>query len=203
MITLSDCAYHLSMSITRFIRGILRGVRYAKSLRVLFLHRRSPSWTNLVLYSRVVFIFNEPTISVKCNTVLYIKSTIQNIFFYHFCLQRRLFYLEMIIFPHPCTQRLLFHPPSPPPPHPLPFGPNCFSQVGGGGNIAMLPAGVSHLLSPSKSFRAKFGYLRQACRQLFMTNSWCTHVGRTCVPATRTCYVSDFSSNISMPLPMD
>jgi hypothetical protein len=41
---------------TGFIRGILRGVRYAKSLRVLFLHRRSPSWTTLVLYSRVVFI---------------------------------------------------------------------------------------------------------------------------------------------------
>jgi hypothetical protein len=47
---------------TGFIRGILRGVRDAKSLRVLFLHRRSPSWTTLVLYSRVVFIFNEPTI---------------------------------------------------------------------------------------------------------------------------------------------
>jgi hypothetical protein len=46
---------------TGFIRGILRGVRYAKSLRVLFLHRWSPSWTTLVLYSRVVFIFNEPT----------------------------------------------------------------------------------------------------------------------------------------------
>ncbi len=48
-------------TVTGFIRGILRGVRYAKSLRVLFLHRRSPSWTTLVLYSRVVFIFNEPT----------------------------------------------------------------------------------------------------------------------------------------------
>ncbi len=47
---------------TGFIRGILKGVRYAKSL--LFLHRRSPSWTTLVLYSRVVFIFNEPTIKV-------------------------------------------------------------------------------------------------------------------------------------------
>jgi hypothetical protein len=52
-----------SLIITGFIRGILRGVRYAKSLRVLFLHRRSPSWTTLVLYSRAVFIFNEPT---KC-----------------------------------------------------------------------------------------------------------------------------------------
>jgi hypothetical protein len=50
-------------TITGFIRGILRGVRYAKSLRVLFSHRRSPSWTTLVLYSRVVFFFNEPT---KC-----------------------------------------------------------------------------------------------------------------------------------------
>jgi hypothetical protein len=50
------------LPITGFIRGILRGVRYAKSLRVLFLHRRSPSWTTLVLYSRAVFIFNEPTI---------------------------------------------------------------------------------------------------------------------------------------------
>jgi hypothetical protein len=46
---------------TGFIRGILRGVRYAESLRVLFLHRRSPSWTTLVLYSRAVFFFNEPT----------------------------------------------------------------------------------------------------------------------------------------------
>ncbi len=43
-----------------FIKGILRGVRCTKSLRVLFLHRRPPSWTTLVLYSRVVFIFNEP-----------------------------------------------------------------------------------------------------------------------------------------------
>jgi hypothetical protein len=46
---------------TGFIRGILRGVRYAKSLRVLSSHRRSPSWTTLVLYSRLVFFFNEPT----------------------------------------------------------------------------------------------------------------------------------------------
>ncbi len=39
---------------TGFIRGILRGVRYAKSLRVLFSHRRSPSWTTLVLYSSLM-----------------------------------------------------------------------------------------------------------------------------------------------------
>ena len=43
-----------------FIKGILRGVRCTKSLRVLFFHRRTPSWTTLVLYSRAVFIFNEP-----------------------------------------------------------------------------------------------------------------------------------------------
>jgi hypothetical protein len=57
---------------TGFIRGILRGVRYAKSLRVLFLHRRSPSWTTLVLYSRVVFIFNEPTnwLHTNCTVTL-------------------------------------------------------------------------------------------------------------------------------------
>ena len=45
-----------------FIKGILRGVRCTKSLRVLFLHRRPPSWTTLVLYSRAVFIFNEPAL---------------------------------------------------------------------------------------------------------------------------------------------
>ncbi len=43
-----------------FIKGILRGVRCTKSLRVLFLHRRPSSWTTLVLNSRAVFIFNEP-----------------------------------------------------------------------------------------------------------------------------------------------
>jgi hypothetical protein len=47
-----------------FIKGILRGVRCTKSLRVLFLHRRPPSWTTLVLYSRAVFIFNEPASTV-------------------------------------------------------------------------------------------------------------------------------------------
>ncbi len=55
--------------ITGFIRGILRGVRYAKSLRVLFSHRRSPSWTTLVLYSRVVFFFNEPSTCVTVEPV--------------------------------------------------------------------------------------------------------------------------------------
>ncbi len=45
-----------------FIKGILRGVRCTKSLRVLFLHRRLPSWTTLVLYSRAVFLFNEPAL---------------------------------------------------------------------------------------------------------------------------------------------
>ncbi len=47
-----------------FIKGILRGVRCTKSLRVLFLHRRPPSWTTLVLYSRAVFIFNEPALDL-------------------------------------------------------------------------------------------------------------------------------------------
>ncbi len=47
-----------------FIKGILRGVRCTKSFRVLFLHRRPPSWTTLVLYSRAVFIFNEPASSL-------------------------------------------------------------------------------------------------------------------------------------------
>jgi hypothetical protein len=36
------------------------GHRCTKSLRVLFLHRRPPSWTTLVLYSRAVLLFNEP-----------------------------------------------------------------------------------------------------------------------------------------------
>jgi hypothetical protein len=52
--------FRVHMSFGGFIKGILRGVRCTKSLRVLFLHRRSPSWTTLVLYSRAVFIFNEP-----------------------------------------------------------------------------------------------------------------------------------------------
>jgi hypothetical protein len=47
-----------------FIKDILRGVRCTKSLRVLFLHRRPPSWTTLVLYSRAVFIFNEPALTI-------------------------------------------------------------------------------------------------------------------------------------------
>jgi hypothetical protein len=58
-----------------FIEGILRWVRCTKSLRVLFLHRRPPSWTTLVLYSRAVFIFNEPACSSKRINILYsIKS---------------------------------------------------------------------------------------------------------------------------------
>jgi hypothetical protein len=51
-----------SVTIGGFIKGILRGVRCTKSLRVLFLHRWTPSWTTLVLYSRAVFIFNEPAL---------------------------------------------------------------------------------------------------------------------------------------------
>jgi hypothetical protein len=44
-----------------FIKGILRGFRCTKSLRVLFLHQRLPSWTTLVLYSAVL-IFYEPAL---------------------------------------------------------------------------------------------------------------------------------------------
>jgi hypothetical protein len=55
-----------------FIKGILIGVRCTKSLRVLFLHRRPPSGTTLVLYSRAVFIFNEPALHMhSSSTVLY------------------------------------------------------------------------------------------------------------------------------------
>jgi hypothetical protein len=45
-------------SVGGFIKGILRGVRCTKSLRVLFLHRRPPSWTKLVLYLRAVHVYN-------------------------------------------------------------------------------------------------------------------------------------------------
>ncbi len=45
-------------------KGVLTGVRCTKSSRVLFLHRRPPSWTTLVLYPRAVFIFNEPAYSL-------------------------------------------------------------------------------------------------------------------------------------------
>ncbi len=56
---------HVFCTYGEFIKGILRGFRCTKSLRVLFLHRRPPSWTTLVLYSRAVFIFNEPDYSVE------------------------------------------------------------------------------------------------------------------------------------------
>jgi hypothetical protein len=47
--------FHFRLTRGGFIKGILRGVRCTKSLRVLFLHRWPPSWTTLVLYSRAVF----------------------------------------------------------------------------------------------------------------------------------------------------
>jgi hypothetical protein len=59
----AQSTYEISEINGGFIKGILRGVRCTKSLRVLFLHRRPPSWTTLVLYSRAVFIFNEPALS--------------------------------------------------------------------------------------------------------------------------------------------
>ncbi len=61
----SSLLFHQKYSHCGFIKGILRGVRCTKSLRVLFLHRRPPSWTTLVLYSRAVFIFNEPAFILK------------------------------------------------------------------------------------------------------------------------------------------
>jgi hypothetical protein len=48
------CTVNYTIPYGGFIKGILRGVRCTKSLRVLFLHRRPPSWTTLVLYSRAV-----------------------------------------------------------------------------------------------------------------------------------------------------
>ena len=57
-----------------FIKGILRGVRCTKSKRVLFLNRWPPSWTTLVLYSRAVFIFNEPAYFLVLQPPQYHKS---------------------------------------------------------------------------------------------------------------------------------
>ncbi len=57
-----------------FIKGILRGVRCTKSIRVLFLHWRPSSWTTLVLYSRAVFIFNEPAFGVFSKHVKRLKT---------------------------------------------------------------------------------------------------------------------------------
>ena len=70
-----------------FIKGLLRGVRCTKSLRVLFLLRRPPSWTTLVLYSREVFIFNEPALSLlslfhrKCTCVNSNQRRLSNVVF--------------------------------------------------------------------------------------------------------------------------
>ena len=66
-----------------FIKGILRGVRCTKSLRVLFLHRRPPSWTTLVLYSRAVFIFNEPAYFLVLQPPQYHKSQTSGIITVH------------------------------------------------------------------------------------------------------------------------
>ncbi len=69
---------HPAVSNDGFIEGILRGVRCTKSLRVLFLHRRSLSWTTLVLYSRAVFIFNEPALSLLILSPQYALLFTQN-----------------------------------------------------------------------------------------------------------------------------
>ncbi len=73
-----------------FIKGILRGVRCTKSLRVLFLHRRPPSWTTLVQYSRAVFIFNEPAFRLFL-LYPYMYSVL------HYCTT----YLHIYVFPAP------------------------------------------------------------------------------------------------------
>jgi hypothetical protein len=68
---------HKHRTCSGFIKGILRGVRCTKSLRVLFLHRQPPSWTTLVLYSRAVFIFNEPHLCysiVSCSPLILIGA---------------------------------------------------------------------------------------------------------------------------------
>jgi hypothetical protein len=70
---------HTEKTIGGFIKGILRGVKCTKSLRVLFLHRRPPSWTTLVLYSRAVFIFNEPALFLLDCTVFLISVCIEKI----------------------------------------------------------------------------------------------------------------------------
>jgi hypothetical protein len=57
------CFLVLAGSLKVFLEG--SGHRCTKSLRVLFLHRRPPSLTTLVLYSRAVFIFNEPALCVS------------------------------------------------------------------------------------------------------------------------------------------
>jgi hypothetical protein len=65
----------IGYTIGGFIEGILRGVRCTKSLRVLFLHRRP--WTTLVLYSRAVFIFNEPTLYGRSVTNIISQHKVQ------------------------------------------------------------------------------------------------------------------------------
>ena len=66
-----------------FIKGILRGVRCTKSKRVLFLNRWPPSWTTLVLYSRAVFIFNEPAYFLVLQPPQYHKSQTSGIITVH------------------------------------------------------------------------------------------------------------------------
>ncbi len=92
------CTENINKS-TGFIRGILRGVRYAKSLRVLFLHRRSPSWTTLVLYSRAVFIFNEPTKDLQLPQLIIIFAKMR------YCIVKEwmVCYLNFLHFTHICS----------------------------------------------------------------------------------------------------
>ncbi len=104
-----------TLPIGGFIKGILRGVRCTKSLRVLFLHRRPPSWTTPVLYSRAVFIFNEPALCTFQICLIHTQANrpqklglvwrnikkISQIIKDYFCL---LFFLLIILW-WPCSRR--------------------------------------------------------------------------------------------------
>jgi hypothetical protein len=71
--------YLCQKPITGFIRGILRGVRYAKSLRVLFLHRRSPSWTTLVCtQEQYSSLMNPPYASLRLPANTYVCNKTAN-----------------------------------------------------------------------------------------------------------------------------
>jgi hypothetical protein len=76
--SISDRTVNTGALLIAQIHGYLLGLKSIKTLMAgslkvflegsgvlnLFLHRRPPSWTTLVLYSRAVFIFNEPALIV-------------------------------------------------------------------------------------------------------------------------------------------
>ncbi len=122
--------------------------RHCVPLRVHFLHRRSPSWTTLVLYLRAVSIFNEPDLNLMATLsssswlaifrpFFYLKTSVKNgsvICFYNFSYQRRRFrfmYINYYVCAICCVFNLHFLEtiqlaitlrslqPPPLPPHPL------------------------------------------------------------------------------------